>query len=154
MRPRDQLVTRLVEADVAIGADPEDLEIDSAGRVDLAFVPLAFRVDVRGGPVEEVDAFGWQVDAVEEVPMHVLPETAAMRRADADELVEVEGRRLCKGDLARSVQPAQLRVGHHRRSSRRETQHERRTLTERGGDPSGERAGDELRRVEHVDDHS
>src|SRR5262249_14808844 len=86
-----------------------------------------------------------------QVAMHVSPEAAGMRGTDADELVEVEGRRSREAHLAGSVQAPQLLVRHHRRSARREAQRERWTLAERGGDPSRERARDELRRVENVD---
>ena len=49
VRARDELVARLVEADVAVGADAEQLEIDAARRLDRRFVALAFGVEI-GAP--------------------------------------------------------------------------------------------------------
>jgi hypothetical protein len=55
MSPRDQLVPRLVEADVTVAADTEDLEIDSAGPADRLLVAIAFGIEIRGGTVQKVD---------------------------------------------------------------------------------------------------
>ena len=58
MRARDQRPRRLVEADVAVGAEPEDLQVDAAGARDRALVAGALaRTPARGdGAVQKVDA--------------------------------------------------------------------------------------------------
>ena len=48
MRVRAQAVGRLVEADVAVGADAEDLQIDAAGRRDRIFVAAALGLQIGG----------------------------------------------------------------------------------------------------------
>ena len=58
-----QFVGRFVEADVTVGADAENLQVDAAGSGDRRFVSTAFGRSVGGQAVEEVDASGLQVHA-------------------------------------------------------------------------------------------
>ena len=58
MRPRRQLARRLVEADVAVGADAEDLQADAAGVRDRLLVAGALRFRIRRDAVQDVDPFG------------------------------------------------------------------------------------------------
>ena len=93
MRPRLQRRRRLVEPDVTVRADAEDLQVDPAGRGDLALVARALLRRVRRRAVQEVDALRRQVHATEEVRVHEAAKAAGMRRRNPDELVEVERRR-------------------------------------------------------------
>ena len=49
VRARDQRLGRLVEADVAVRAQTENLQVDAAGALDRAFVAVAFALDVARG---------------------------------------------------------------------------------------------------------
>ena len=55
MGARLQRRRRLVETDVAVGADAEDLHVDAAGARDRLLVALALRLGIRRVAVEEVD---------------------------------------------------------------------------------------------------
>ena len=55
VRPRLQRWRRLVETDVAVGADAEDLQVDAAGRRDRLLVARALRLGIRRGAVEKID---------------------------------------------------------------------------------------------------
>ena len=52
---RAQAVGGLVEADVAVGADAEDLQVDAAGRLDRLFVAAALGLQIGRGAVQEAD---------------------------------------------------------------------------------------------------
>jgi hypothetical protein len=83
VRPRDQFLARLVEADVTIGANAEQLQIDAAAAVNLPVVARTFRVQVVGGTVQEMDIRRLQVDVLEQMLVHEPPEAAGMGRIDA-----------------------------------------------------------------------
>ena len=94
VRPRRQLRRRLVEADVAVLADAENLQVDAAGPQDAIFEPRALGVEVLRLAIEEVRLARRQVHVAEQVLAHVGAVAARVRRIDAHELVEVE-----RGDL-------------------------------------------------------
>ena len=53
---------RLVEADVAVGANAEDLQVDSARVGNLLLVARAFGFGIGGSAVEEMDPLRIDVD--------------------------------------------------------------------------------------------
>ena len=55
VRARRERAGRLVEADVAVGADAEHLQVDAAGGGDRLLVARALGVGIRRSAVEEVD---------------------------------------------------------------------------------------------------
>ena len=69
MRARDERACRLVEADVAVDAEPEDLQVDAAGARDRALVAMRIRADRDPArrAVQKVDAARRQVDAIEQM---------------------------------------------------------------------------------------
>src|SRR5687768_9248911 len=56
MRARDQLVAGLVEADMPVGADAEQLQVDAPGVVDRRLVALALLVRVGSNAIEKMDS--------------------------------------------------------------------------------------------------
>jgi hypothetical protein len=76
----------LIEADVAVAAEAEEREIESAGSGDVAFV-LFRRVCVREMRVRRIE-----VDVIEEMLLHVAEVAARMFARQAGVLVEVERR--------------------------------------------------------------
>src|SRR5689334_15096390 len=91
MRPGRQRRRGLVEADVAVAADPEDLQIDPAGLQDRGLEALALGFEIGGAPVEEMNRSRPHIDMPEQVLAHVGAIAAGMLRIEADELVEIEG---------------------------------------------------------------
>ena len=84
---------RLVEADVAVGADAENLDVDAASLGDR---PLVARHSSSGSavPTRKLIRSRAEVDVAEQVLLHELAVRAGIVRGQADELVEIEGRRL------------------------------------------------------------
>ena len=140
MGPRLEGGRRLVEADVAVGADAENLHVDSAGGGDLTLVARALLLRIGGGAIQEMNPLGRQVDAAEEMRVHEAAKAAGVVGRDADELVEVEGRRARQigGPLLHARR--QLVVEADWRPSGRESEHETGSVRERAGDAVGQRA--------------
>ena len=142
MGPGLQRGRRLVEANVTVGADAENLHVDSPGPSDRALVAVALLHRVRGRAIQEVNAFGGEVDATEEVRVHEAAKTARVRRRNPDEFIEVE-----RGG-ARQIDPAlldtrrQLLVEADWRPARREPEHQGRPLCQLGGNTVGQGLGD------------
>ena len=109
MRAREQLVAGLVEADVAVGADAENLQVDAAGAGDGGLVALALRVEIARGAVEEMNPLRPQVHAVEQVLVHEGAKAARMAAVDAGEFVQVEGGRTREVRLPSGVEAAKSR---------------------------------------------
>ena len=70
MRLRDQRSRRLVESDMAVQTEAQNLQIDSSGSRDRAFVAAALPLHIASRAVQYVDAFALEVDAIEQMPMH------------------------------------------------------------------------------------
>src|SRR3954470_13036040 len=142
MRPRLQRAPRLVEADVAVGADAEDLQVDAAGRRDRRLVALAFGLGVGSRAVEEADPLGRQVDAREQVLLHEDAIAAWMSRGNAGELVEVERGRAREVGLPVRVQAGELVIQPDGRAAGREAEHDARALADGRGHLHRQRAGE------------
>ena len=90
MGVRAQTLGRLVEADVAVGADAENLQIDAAGRGDRRFVAPALRLQVGSAAVEHADVGGIDRDVIEQLRLHERAIAARVIAVEAGELIEVE----------------------------------------------------------------
>ena len=90
MGARLQARRGLVEADVPVDADPEDHQIDTAGRRNRALVAIAFLLEIRRRAVEKPHVARLDANLSEELSVHVLPVALGIATAEADELVEVE----------------------------------------------------------------
>ena len=82
--------TRLVEADVAIGADAEDLSVDGPELPVKAVVPGGFIDGIRVGPVWNMPISVSDIDPAKEALTHIVGETLRMVGTQTDVLVEVE----------------------------------------------------------------
>ena len=81
MRAGAELARGLVEADVAVRADAEDLEVDPAGVGDRRLVAGALRFQVRAPRrSRKLICSRRNADAAEQVPLHELPVAAGVRR--------------------------------------------------------------------------
>lgn len=92
--PRTQGAGRLVEADVAIRADAQDLNVDAADFLDSPLIPIAERPIVAGGTGGNVDVLPGNVDVLKEVLVHEVMVALRVVGHQAHILVEVEGRHL------------------------------------------------------------
>ncbi len=85
------MIARLVEADVPVGTDAEDQQIQAAGVVDLLLIAFALGVEIVGRTIQEVNSRGIDPDSFKQMLVHEAAEAAGMPGADAGELVEIEG---------------------------------------------------------------
>src|SRR5262249_55745064 len=116
----------LVEADVAVLTEAEDFEIDAARPPHRALVARTLASDVTRRAVEEMDALRVQVDVIEEVRVHERAIAVRITGAEAEELIEVECRRVREVDTTGVAQPHQLAVERQRRPAGWQRQHEAR----------------------------
>lgn len=154
MGRRFQLVTRLVEPDVAVAADADKLQIDPAGSLNRSLVQGTFGVEVFGGPIQEVNLRWWQVHAGKQVVLHERPEAAGVSWPYAAEFVQVERDGAREVHLAGRMQPAQLGVRGNRAVPRRQSEDERWRPCERVGDAPRDRGRGEISGIEDVDVHA
>src|SRR4030095_16223179 len=80
----------LVEPEVAIAADPQELQVDSAGSTDVALIPFARASEVAASGRPKVGPPAVDVHAAEKMRVHERVERGRMRRVQADVFVEVE----------------------------------------------------------------
>ena len=103
MRARIEHGARLlVEADMAVGADAEDLDVDAAGLGDGPFIAKALLVRI-GGADEKLIRRGSRLVWRKRCSCMKRRMSRAVR-VQADELVEVEGRRLGPVETSRRCQ--------------------------------------------------
>lgn len=95
-----EMVGGLVEADVAVCADAEDLEVDAAGLFDFGFVLRALEIGVECGAVRDVDLVGGDVDGVEEIFVHIMVVALVASGVERVVFVEVKGGDLAEVDFA------------------------------------------------------
>src|SRR5688572_11561002 len=64
--------TGLIKSDMAVRADADDQQVDTAGVMNGLLVPIAFglAVDIRAA-VRNIDVPGQNIDVVEKMPLHV-----------------------------------------------------------------------------------
>ena len=107
-------LARLVEADVAVVADAQQLQVDAAHAVDDLVVLGAGCVRIGVGAVRQVDAGGVDVDVVKQVAVHEAPVAFRVVLGQAAVLVQVHGGDLREINVALVVPLHQLLVGPHR----------------------------------------
>src|SRR4051812_7050410 len=88
---------------MAIDAEAEDLQIDSAGPLDRALVPTAFAHDVWRCALQELNAARRNVDVLEQMALHERAVGAGIVRRQAEKFIEVEGGRLAEIDSSPTV---------------------------------------------------
>lgn len=102
---------RLVECEVAVGADTAEEQLDAAVALDLLLVALALGDEVRRVGIGDVYVLGGDVDEVEEVLVHECPVALGVILGEADVLVHVEGYDVLEGDHALAVVLDEFLVG-------------------------------------------
>src|SRR5438105_5174065 len=117
-----QLVAGFVEADVAVAADAEQLQIDAAGGDDRGLIALAFSVQIVGPAIKEMNSLGADVNAIEEMTLHESTEASRVTSVDASEFVEIEGRRPRPVGVPCRVHPLKLQVAVNGRPPGREAE--------------------------------
>ena len=85
---------RLVEGDVAVGADASDEEVDASCLLDHLLIVLALGLQVGGVAVEDMDVLLRAVDVVEQVAGHEGMITLGMRLGQADIFIHIEGKHI------------------------------------------------------------
>src|SRR5690606_38790626 len=115
----------LVEPDVARLPDPQDLEVDPAGRPDLVLVSLARFRDLlpRHVTSREMHVRRIDVDVLEEVLPHVAAEAVDAPGVHRVVLVEVEGHHVAEVEPLLAMAPDQLAVDPDGGAAGRETEH-------------------------------
>src|SRR5262245_59622699 len=123
MCPHRQVVARFVEPYMAVGADAQQLQVDTARRSDRGFVPIAFRIQIRSDAIQKMDSFSTEIHPSEEVTFHECAEASWMLAVDAGEFVEIERGGARPVGVSRRMDPAQLRVAINRGTSRCQTEY-------------------------------
>ena len=118
-----ECLTRLVEADVAVGAEAQQLQVDAAHAVDDVVVLGAGVGRVGVGAVGQMDGLGADVHMVEQVLVHEAPIAFGVLFGQSAVLVEVDGGHFGEVEVALVIPLHQLCVSAHRGASGRQTQH-------------------------------
>src|SRR4051794_7154419 len=140
MRARDEVRPRLVEADVAVRAEAENLQVDAARPLDGPLVLRAFGREIAGRSVQEMDAARRHVDAAEEMRLHERAIAGRIMSLEADEFVQVERRYAREVDRFARGKASEVAVERNGCAAGWQPQHEPRPARDRGGDRTGERA--------------
>lgn len=134
----DEPVRRLVESDVAVGAQTEHLQIDPAGTCNRALVAFALPCGVRGQSIQEVDVPRVHIHLIQEVAAHERLKAPRIVAGNAEEFVEAENGGTAEVDTPMAVQTRQFPIERDRRASGGKP--------EDAGRARGERSGDVLRK--------
>ena len=116
-------LARLVEADVAVVADAQQLQVDAAHSVDDLVVLCAGILCIGIGAVRQVDLCRVDVHLVEQVAVHEAPVAFRVLLGQAAVLVQIDGGHLRKIDVALVVPVHQLCIRAHGGAAGRQTQH-------------------------------
>ena len=101
-RARTDAGSGLIEADVAIAADAEKLEVDASGLADGQFVGSAVLIVIAAdGAIGNVDVAGIYVDVREQIFMHEMMEALRMRGGKSEIFIEIKSNDA--GEIERAV---------------------------------------------------
>ena len=153
MRQRAQAVSRFVEPDVTVRANPEDLQIDAAGRGDRIVVAAALLEQIGRRPVQKPDACRIDRHMLEQLGLHVGAIAVRIRGRQARELVEVECPHSRPADAIAAAPLPQLAIEPERGATRRQAKHQRRARDNGFEDLGGERRRQRIFVFETFDDH-
>ena len=134
-------LARLVEADVAVGAKTQQLQVDAAHAVDDLVVLFAGIRSIGVGAVGQMDGLGADVDLVKQVLVHKAPIAFGMLLGQAAVLVQIDGGDLREIQVALVVPVHQLSVCANRGAAGRQTQHAVGLHNDLCGDDVGSLAG-------------
>src|ERR1043165_1805640 len=111
---------------MAVLAEAEEGEAETAGAGDGALVAQALRAEIGSGAVGDVRVRLVDVDVREEMLLHVRAVAAGVLARDADVFIEVE-----RGDVAAGALINDARVHADRRAARWQSENELRILADR-----------------------
>ena len=114
---------RLIEADMTIGADAQQLQVDAAQLVDDTVVTGTLGGSVQIGAVRQVGLGRVDIHLAEQVLIHEIPVALGMLLGQAAVLVQIDGGHLRKIDVALVVPVHQLCIRAHGGAAGRQTQH-------------------------------
>ena len=114
---------RLVEADVAVGAKAQQLQVDAAHAVDDLVVLCAGVCCIGVGAVGQVDGLRADVHMVKQVLVHEAPVALRMLLGQAAVLVQVDGGDFREVHIALVVPLHQLGIRAHRGAAGGQAQH-------------------------------
>ena len=98
MGTHGEFVAGLVEADVAVVAQTQQLQVDATGFADGLLVRLASSLCIRIGAVGDARCLGVDVDMVEKVLLHEVAIALVVLGGQAAVLVQVERGNLLEAD--------------------------------------------------------
>ena len=137
MRGRRERVLRLVEADMAVRPEAEQLQVDTARRLDGLLVGRAHGVGVGVRALGHVRARLVNVHVVEQVLLHEVAVALVVLGVEAAVLVQVERGHVGEADLAGRAVLHEARVQPDGRRTRGQPQHAGRVGVHVGGDTVG-----------------
>ena len=132
-----ELVAGLVEADVAVAAHTQQLQVGAAQAADKGVIPGALGLGILGQTVGHVGALGAHVDVVEQVVLHEVAVALVVSAGQALVLVQVHGGHAGKGNLPRLVTLHQALVGADGRGAGSQAQHALGLHNHLSGDDAG-----------------
>ena len=147
-------VAGLVEADVAVMADAQDLDVDAAHVADDLVVPLALRLGVGGQAVGDVGVGGVDVHVVKEVLLHEVAVALLVGGLQADVFIQVHGLDLGEVQVALLVPVDELVIHPHGAGAGGEAHHAVGLQDDLGGEDIGRLAAHGPIIFGHVDLHS
>ena len=116
-------LVRLVEADVAVVADAQQLQVHAADTVDDGVIAGALGRSVEVRAIGQVDGLGADVHMVKQVAVHKAPIALGVLLRQAAVLVQIDGRDLGEVNIALVVPLDQLLVGAHGGAAGSQAQH-------------------------------
>ena len=106
-----EAVARLVEADVAVAADAQQLQVHIALGADIGVVLVAEGLGVLGQAVGHPGVLGGDVHMVEQVALHKIAVALVVVGSQAHVLVQVDGAHVLKAEAALFIPVHQIAVG-------------------------------------------
>src|SRR5699024_10610500 len=119
----------------------EQLQVNTADKVDHIIIAAAFFFGVQVGAVRQVDAVGVNVDMVEEVFMHKVPVALGVVPLKAAVFIQVDGGNLGKIKVILVVPIDELLIDADRRGTGGQAKHAVRLHDNLGRDDVGGFAG-------------
>ena len=130
-------IGRLIEADVAIGAQAQQLQIRAAEAIDNGIVPGALGVRVRVHAIGDVAVGLVDIHMVKQVRTHEIGVALVMILGKAHILVQIHGLHPGEVQVAGLILGDQLLVGAHRAGAGGQAQHAVGLQIDLGGDDIG-----------------
>ena len=132
---------RLIEADMTIGADAQQLQVDAAQLVDDTVVTGTLGGSVQIGAVRQVGLGRVDIHLAEQVLVHEIPVALGVLLGQAAVLIQIDSSDLGEIQIAFVVPVHQLGISAHRGAAGGKTQYTVRLHDDLCGDDVGRFAG-------------